>query len=244
MVKKQPVLVLVLLLALVLTLAPVTGGAGVAQPAPPTPAEDLERAYLRHMIMHHHAAVLMAQPVVAGAVHEELRALAQDIIATQSAEIAQMHGWLMEWYAMSPPMGPMGPGMGPGMPPGAEGMGMPPGMPMPPGMMPGMPVPPDLMPGMEMPGMELMAPEMMRHMADMGMGMMDMMSLPGLSGERLEIAFMLLMIAHHQDAVTKSEQALGQMQRVEMRELARQIIVAQTAEIQQLNTWLAAWYGL
>jgi len=102
-----------------------------------------------------------------------------------------------------------------------------PGMRMMPGMQPGM----GMMPGMQ-PGMEMMS------------GMMDMTGLNRLSGERLEIAFMLMMIPHHENAISMAQDALERSTHEEIRQLAREIITAQSREIDQMNGWLAAWYGL
>lgn len=228
-----------LLIAGVLMVGPAIQRTGLAQPSQPPVWDDPERAFLMQMVAHHHMAVMMAQPLVEGAVHEELRALAREIVATQSAEIAQMLGWLSEWYGMAMPMGPgmmpgpeaMGPAlpMGSGMMPGPQGMGMP-GMEMPHGATPGVPMGPGMLPAQ--PGEPGVHP------------MMEMMSLAGLSGERLEVAFLLLMIPHHQGAITMAEQVLERAQREEVRRLAQEIIAAQSAEIDQMNAWLAAWYGL
>ena len=50
------------------------------------------------------------------------------------------------------------------------------------------------------------------------------------------------MILHHEGAVTMAEQALVQSQRAELLTLAAEIIEAQQAEIEQMQTWRAAWY--
>lgn len=57
-------------------------------------AKDAEAAYLRDMMMHHQAAIAMAQKVVPIAVHPELKTLGEDIIKTQKAEITTMQGLL------------------------------------------------------------------------------------------------------------------------------------------------------
>ena len=56
-------------------------------------APDFDREFVRQMIPHHQMAVMMAQMASERAAHPEIRTLAQSIITSQSAEIAQMQGW-------------------------------------------------------------------------------------------------------------------------------------------------------
>ena len=60
--------------------------------------EMADRMFLRMMIPHHQIAIEMAEDALANAEHEELKTLAQEIIDGQSAEIAEMEGYLQEWY--------------------------------------------------------------------------------------------------------------------------------------------------
>jgi uncharacterized protein (DUF305 family) len=55
---------------------------------------DFDRMFLQMMIPHHEAAIAMAQQALAQAEHPEVKALAQGIITTQRAEIAEMQGYL------------------------------------------------------------------------------------------------------------------------------------------------------
>jgi uncharacterized protein (DUF305 family) len=72
-----------------------------AEPAP-TPAQaKYEVKFMTGMIDHHAMAVMMAQMCLEKAVHEELRSMCQNIIATQSAEIQTMQSWLSSWYGVS-----------------------------------------------------------------------------------------------------------------------------------------------
>lgn len=76
---------------------------------------QLEVAFMRMMIPHHLQAVRDASACGARASHGELKELCARIVATQTAEIEQMNGWLCEWYAMCGGggmggMGPMGGG--------------------------------------------------------------------------------------------------------------------------------------
>jgi len=57
-----------------------------------------------------------------------------------------------------------------------------------------------------------------------------------------EFEFFSLMIPHHQEAIDRAELVLEESDRREMREFARQIIEVQSAEIEQMETWLDRWY--
>lgn len=64
------------------------------------PARRLEVVFMSLMIGHHEGAVAMAQEAVEQASHPEVRDLADQIIASQSAEIDQMNIWLNDWYGL------------------------------------------------------------------------------------------------------------------------------------------------
>lgn len=63
-------------------------------------AEDVsfDAAFIDGMIVHHEGAVTMARQALAEAQQPEIRQLAEAIIATQQAEIAQMKQWRAAWY--------------------------------------------------------------------------------------------------------------------------------------------------
>lgn len=61
-------------------------------------------------------------------------------------------------------------------------------------------------------------------------------------GERDE-AFIENMIVHHQSAVDMSEVLLTSTRRPELKQLAKDIISAQTKEIEMMQGWLKEWYG-
>ncbi|MGD9894943.1 MAG: DUF305 domain-containing protein [Dehalococcoidia bacterium] len=63
--------------------------------------EMTDRMFLRMMIPHHQLAIDMAEDAVKNAQHEELKDLAREIIAEQSAEIEEMERYLREWYGES-----------------------------------------------------------------------------------------------------------------------------------------------
>ncbi len=57
-----------------------------------------DRMFLRMMIPHHQLAIDMARDALQHAQHDELTGLAREISADQSAEIAEMEGYLKAWY--------------------------------------------------------------------------------------------------------------------------------------------------
>lgn len=60
-----------------------------------------DQRFLQAMISHHEGAIAMAEEALESAEHEEIRTLAENIIATQNAEIEQMRGWLEEWFGVT-----------------------------------------------------------------------------------------------------------------------------------------------
>jgi uncharacterized protein (DUF305 family) len=60
-----------------------------------------DQRFLEAMISHHEGALHMAEDALASSEREEIRTLAEAIIATQTAEIEQMRGWLSEWFGVS-----------------------------------------------------------------------------------------------------------------------------------------------
>jgi len=57
-----------------------------------------------------------------------------------------------------------------------------------------------------------------------------------------EFEFLSLMIPHHEEAIATAQRVLESSDRPEMREFAQDIIDVQTAEIEQMQDWLAEWY--
>lgn len=49
------------------------------------------------MIEHHQGAIDVARLATQSAKHEEIRALSEQIISAQAAEIAQMRAWQQAW---------------------------------------------------------------------------------------------------------------------------------------------------
>lgn len=80
-----------------------------------------DRAFIDAMIPHHQGAIRMARAELARGSDPEVEALARSIIEAQTAEIALMNAWRLEWYgARSPAGGGSGMHMGHGS--GAAGM--------------------------------------------------------------------------------------------------------------------------
>ena len=61
---------------------------------------------------------------------------------------------------------------------------------------------------------------------------------------RYEIDFMQDMIDHHAMAVMMAEMCVDKAVHKELRRLCQDIIAAQSAEIEQMQTWLQEWYGI
>jgi uncharacterized protein (DUF305 family) len=61
---------------------------------------DFDRMFVQMMIPHHAAAISMAQQALKQAEHPEIKTLAQSIVTTQQAEIAEMQGYLHDWYGV------------------------------------------------------------------------------------------------------------------------------------------------
>lgn len=67
---------------------------------------------------------------------------------------------------------------------------------------------------------------------------------PDRSTARWEVKFLEDMIDHHMMAVMTAEVCVENAVHEELRQLCEQIIAAQTAEIEQMQQWLSAWYGI
>lgn len=57
-----------------------------------------------------------------------------------------------------------------------------------------------------------------------------------------EFDYLSQMIPHHQEAIGTTKMVLEQSDRSEMKEFAQAIIEIQSAEIEQMQTWLDEWY--
>lgn len=170
-----------LLLSLVV-LAVVVAPSFADAPAPDKQAAKFEVDFMMDMIDHHMMAVMMAEHCVEKAVHEELRTMCEEIIATQSQEMMMLQAWLQEWYGIS------------------------------------------YEPEHKMTG--------------------QMHKLMMLEGAEFEIEFMQSMIKHHEGAIKEGEKCLAKAYHPELLSLCQNIIETQTAEIEQMQSWLCEWYGI
>ena len=68
--------------------------------------------------------------------------------------------------------------------------------------------------------------------------------LASLGGAEFEIAFMEMMIDHHEAAIREAEDCLRRAYHRQLRRLCENIIETQSAEIEQMQTWLCEWYGI
>lgn len=59
--------------------------------------DNFDKAFLAEMIDHHQGAIDMANLAKTNAKHDEIKKLADDILATQSKEIDQMQTWQGNW---------------------------------------------------------------------------------------------------------------------------------------------------
>jgi len=73
------------------------GGMGPEMMGMPTTTVD-ELSFLQHMIPHHLEAIESAEALLAITERADLRTLLESIVATQSAEVDLMRGWLSTWY--------------------------------------------------------------------------------------------------------------------------------------------------
>jgi uncharacterized protein (DUF305 family) len=160
----------------------VVSPAFASAPAPDKSTAKFEIDFMQDMIDHHMMAVMMAEMCVEKAVHEELRLMCEEIIATQSQEMMMMQSWLQDWYGIT------------------------------------------------------YMPEMKQNGAIHHLMIME--------GAEFEIEFMQMMIKHHLGAIKEGEKCLDRAYHPELLSLCQNIIVTQTQEIAQMQTWLCEWYGI
>jgi uncharacterized protein (DUF305 family) len=189
--------------------SPVTGRNGRA-----------EVRFLQGMIDHHQMALDMSEDCLAKATAAELKTLCQNIIAAQSAEIAQMQRWLSDWYGITYVPMPLAhmlsmEGMAghggtyrdsQGAHGGHGGHG---------GSTARLPDDPPMMMGM-------------------------MAGLSRLSGKAYDIAWLEAMIDHHDDALHMAERILKRAEHAELRALAEAILRDQSAEIAMMEAMIKA----
>lgn len=87
------------------------------------------------------------------------------------------------------------------------------------------------------------------HVMPNGSTMTDTMAgmtseLEGKKGDEFDKAFIQGMIVHHEGAVEMAQQALQSAKHAEIKQMAQEIIGAQTREINTMRGWLQAWYNI
>lgn len=80
------------------------------------------------------------------------------------------------------------------------------------------------------------------HGMEMSMNEMSEM-LELLTGSEFDEMFLDMMISHHQGAIDMANSALTNSQRKEIKDLANDIILAQTSEIKMMEEWMSNWFG-
>lgn len=86
------------------TAASVSAGQGASADAdhgghsPAAADVPYDAAFIDSMIVHHQAAIDMSNQALQESQRDELKTLAQGIIAAQQAEIGQLYGWRKSWY--------------------------------------------------------------------------------------------------------------------------------------------------
>jgi uncharacterized protein (DUF305 family) len=89
------------------------GRGGMAGPGPRGAQAATADHFIAMMVPHHDDAIAMAQLALTRGEHPEVRALAAEIVRTQTAENATMRAWYRERYGTDVPALPMrGMGMG------------------------------------------------------------------------------------------------------------------------------------
>ncbi|WP_148203221.1 DUF305 domain-containing protein [Synechococcus sp. JA-3-3Ab] len=66
----------------------------------------------------------------------------------------------------------------------------------------------------------------------------------GPADESFDLRFLDAMILHHEGAVSMAAEALQKSRRREIRQLAKDILAAQSQEIKQMQGWRLSWYPL
>lgn len=89
--------------------------------------------------------------------------------------------------------------------------------------------------------------QMMTDHSNMGSmeGQMNMMmeGLKGKTGEDFDKVFLKEMIVHHQGAIDMANAALKDASHDEIKNMAQDIIDAQTKEIEQMKAWQDSWFS-
>ena len=200
---------------LVLLLAGATGGLLIGRAgAPETPgADSVDVGFLQDMSVHHQQAVEMASWERDHTTDPEVRQLAYDIESTQTGQIGRMQGWLELWGAPSQPVGRPYMTWMAGAPTGAHDHGVTAAAPTGVATMPGMASPDELK------------------------------KLRASTGKELDVLFLQLMLRHHEGGAGMLSYAAQNASQEPVRNLAGQMLAAQTAEAGYLTQLLTARGG-
>lgn len=150
-----------------------------------------DQMFIDNMIEHHKEGQDASRIALDRAEHAELKSMAQEKIATDEAQIAQMKEWRRAWYG------------------GASSMAA--------------------KNEEQMPGASS-TKAMKEHM--------DMLK----SAEQFDLAFIDMMIPHHQGAVDMAKTALDQAQHAELKSLAATIARGEETGIEMMRKWRDEWY--
>ncbi|MEH1941444.1 MAG: DUF305 domain-containing protein [Nostoc sp.] len=86
----------------------------------------------------------------------------------------------------------------------------------------------------------------MGHMMEMSSDQMKAMMMSqdlGAADAEFDLRFINAMIPHHEGAVTMAKDVLSKSKRPEIKQLAQEIIKAQSTEIKQMQQWRKTWYN-
>jgi uncharacterized protein (DUF305 family) len=201
--------------ALVLLLVGATGGLLIGRAGvPEVPAVDsVDVGFLQDMSVHHQQAVEMATWEQEHTSDPELRQLAYDIQSTQTGQIGRMQGWLELWGASAQPVGRAYMTWMAGSPTGAHDHAVAAGTSTGVATMPGM------------------------ASAD------ELKKLRASTGKDLDVLFLQLMLRHHQGGAEMLSYAAANASQEPVRNLAAQMLSAQTSEAGYLTQLLTARGG-
>lgn len=189
--------------ALVLLLLGATGGLLVGLPGSSQPqAGPVDVGFAQDMSVHHRQAVEMSSWERDHTLDPELAQLATDMEKTQNNQVGQMQGWLSLWDESALPLGGHMAWMADG--PGGHSHGAP------------LDGGPDATGAVAtMPGMATQA---------------DLTALRAATGAELDVAFLQLMLRHHEGGAEMLRHAAERASVPQVRNLAAQMLSSQTSE--------------
>jgi uncharacterized protein (DUF305 family) len=65
----------------------------------------------------------------------------------------------------------------------------------------------------------------------------------GTADPKFDLRFIDAMIPHHEGAVTMAKDVLGKTKRPEIKQMGKEIVTSQQAEIEQMKAWRKVWYS-